>query len=554
MKERHYRYMIFEYFQNNSAWKHIATASIILIFVTGAPYLYGYVQTPPGATYTGLHALTPGDFNVYYAQMLQAGRGDMAERNLFAGIDGVGSISMVNAFWYCLGIMAHTAGISMPLAFHLARLALIPLLVLVLHQLLRILVPFRAFYTAGVLTFLGSGIGYLALPFLKSPPFEGRYDWPLDLWVPEANTFLTLYHSPHLLASLILFLFVLFSFLRASASSKPFWWRLSGGLAAAALFHFHPFHAVTLGSILLVWTVIMGRTSLRRSCVTLAVISGISLPSIAWQLMRLRSDWITREWAMQNVTTTPALWAVLLGYGLLVPLALAGGVWFWRVRNKGSEPSPLHPRAVWLLGSWIAVQCAFVLSPLPFQRRLLEGMHVPLAMLAGVGMCFLFNTIPWHKTIRILRNPAMVLCGIIFIFSTVGTISRDLELFTDHSAYFYLNATQKKVLDLLMRASLQEGVVLAPVDEASFIPAWTGRAVYGGSGAHSPQEALRRSMAEWFLSGQGSREARRQFLRDENITDVVMMSSDQRDMLTLAADSLLHPVFVDQGIGLFSMR
>src|SRR3990172_7768757 len=98
--------MIFEYFQNNSAWKHLVTASIIFIFVTGAPYLYGYVQTPPGATYTGLHALAPGDFNVYYAQMLQAGRGDMAERNLFAGIDGVGSISMGDGVWYWLGIIA----------------------------------------------------------------------------------------------------------------------------------------------------------------------------------------------------------------------------------------------------------------------------------------------------------------------------------------------------------------------------------------------------------------------------------------------------------------
>jgi hypothetical protein len=545
--------MILRYFRSHPKWKYIATASIILVFVTGAPYLYGYLQTPPGATYTGLHALTPGDFNVYYTQMLQAGRGDMAERNLFAGIEGVGSVSMVNAFWYFLGIMAHTAGISMPLAFHLARLALIPLLVLVLYQLLKILVPFRAFYPAGALTLIGSGIGYFALPFLKSPPLVGRYDWPLDLWVPESNTFLTLYHSPHLLASLILFLFVLLSFLRASASLKPFWWQVSGGLAAAALFHFHPFHAVTLGGILLVWAVIMGRASLCRSCVTLAVLVGISLPSIAWQLMRLRSDWIIQEWAMQNVTATPALWAVLLGYGLLIPFALAGGIWYARVRDKGSESPSLHPRAVWLLGVWIAVQCALILSPLPFQRRLFEGLHVPLAMLAGIGVVFVFNAGLWKNTSRIVRSMIQVACGILLTFSTVGTISRDVSLYSSRFQLFYLSTAQKNVHRILLQSPL-EGIVLAPVDQASFIPAWTGRAVYGGSGAHSPDEDQRRRLTDWFLTGQGSHEECMQFLQREYITDVVVMSSDQRDILALSLDPLLRTVFIDRGIGLFSMR
>ncbi|MFA4872552.1 MAG: hypothetical protein WC659_01300 [Patescibacteria group bacterium] len=534
-------------------WKYVFLINLLLVVIISAPYLYGYLQTPPGETYTGLHALTPGDFNVYYTQMLQAGRGDMAERNLFAGIDGVGSISMVNAFWYCLGVIAHAAGMSTPLAFHLARLALIPLLVFVLYQLLKILVPFRAFYAAGALTFLGSGIGYLALPFLKSPPLVGRYDWPLDLWVPESNTFLTLYHSPHLLASLILFLFVLLSFLRASTSLKPFWWQVSGGLAAAALFHFHPFHAVTLGSILLVWTVIMGRISWRRSCVTLAVMSGISLPSIAWQLMRLRSDWITQEWAMQNVTATPALWAVLLGYGLLIPFALAGGIWYARVRDKGSESPSLHPRAVWFLGAWIAVQCALIGSPLPFQRRLFEGLHVPLAMLAGIGVVIIFNAGLWKNTSRIIRSMTQVACGILLTFSTVGTISRDVSLYSSRFQLFYLSAAQKNVYRILMQSPL-EGIVLAPVDQASFIPAWTGRAVYGGSGAHSPDEALRRRLTDWFLTGQGSQEERMQFIRREDITDVVVMSSDDRDIITLSSDPLLRTVFIDRGIGLFSMR
>ncbi|MEW6610751.1 MAG: hypothetical protein AB1352_03980 [Patescibacteria group bacterium] len=533
--------------------KHIVLMSVLLMVIAGAPYLYGYLYAPPGALYTGLHALTPGDFNVYYAQMLQAARGDMAVQNLFAGIDGVGSTSMINGFWYVVGVGAHSMNLSHPLMFHLARIAFIPFLVAVMYMLMRVLVPLRARVVTAALMFFGSGLGYVALAWLQNPPQVGRYDWPLDLWAPESNTFLTLYHSPHLLASLILFLFVLLAFVRAVASPKPFAWQVSSGVAAAALFHFHPFHAVTLGAVLAAWVTILRRGSLRRSLTTLAIIGGIAAPSLLWQFMRLQSDWITREWALQNITPTPALWAVIVGFGLLTPLAIGGIVRYAHMQGRGDEAHALHPHALKLLVSWLVIQGALAVSPLPFQRRVLEGFQVPLTMCAGVGVVALFSAAWWRLFSSLAKSVAQVIIGILLTFSTIGTISRDVSLFYSHYPLFYLSEAQQRVFDFLMRDSVQ-GIVLSPLDQASFIPAWAGRAVFGGSGAHTPEEAARRAAANWFFTRQGTRDERVQFLRRENITEVVLISSDDREILSLAADPLLQPVLVDHGIGLFTVR
>lgn len=528
--------------------KHLLALSVALMVITGAPYFYAYLNTPPGGAYTGLHALTPGDFNVYFSQIRQAAEGTLSTHNLFSGMEGIGSISMMNPLWYALGVLGAAFHLSPPLTFHLARLLLIPFFLIALWQLVILMVPNHARYTAGAMVLFSSGIGYFLLPFL-TPGVErdGVYLWPMDLWVPESNTFLTLYHSPHLLLALILFVWILVCFFRAQTASRPFLWQLMGGFSAAALFAFHPFHAITLAFVLGAWAFVLGRASLRKSFETLLVFIGLSTPSIGWQVGRIITDEITLDWVRQNITPLPPLWALVAGFGFLIPLAVVG---FLSSPRNGARAS-FGSRTYWLLAAWALVQLILALSPFPFQRRLLQGIHIPLALLAGVGITAFINLLPRSP---MLRSFAMVALWFILVSSTVGAVSRDFALFFSRDPHFYLSAPLRQILYAL-ETGPRDRVVLAGLTTGSFVPAWTGRSVYAAPGAHSLHyDVERRVRAYWFLLGKGTRTQRAQFLLRERISEVVITPLDSIDASLLTRDSLLRVAYDREGVSYFTVR
>lgn len=525
-------------------WKWIVSISALLIVMTGAPYLYGYVNTPPGGAYTGLHALTPGDFNVYFAQMRQAHEGTLATHNLFSGREGIGSISMANPLWQALGVLGGALHLSPPIMFHLARLLLIPVFLIALWQLIALLLPHRTRVVAGAVVLFSSGIGYFLYPFVPHAETPaGVYAFPMDLWVPESNTFLTLSHSPHLLLALTLFVWILVCFLRAHAAARPFSWQVMGGLTAAVLFSFHPFHIPTLAAVLGAWAIVLGRAAGRRSCATLFVFAALSAPSIGWQAARLLTDEITLDWARQNITLTPPPWDVSAGFGLLLPLAVFG---FMRFRRGAGATVLIHNgRVPWLLMAWAVVQLALVYSPFPFQRRLLQGVHVPLALLATEGIVWVAAVFP--RTL-ILRSFAIVLLGLLLTTSTVGTVSRDVALFSARNPIFYLSSPLQEVFRTL-ETDPHGGVVIAGMTTASFIPAWTGRVVFAAPGAHSfHYDVARRVKAYWFLLGKGTYLQRKEFLVREYISDVVITPVDSIDAQPLLRDPLLRLKFTQDGV------
>ncbi len=544
-------------------WRLIIYYSCMLMMLSSIPYFYGLWRTPLGSIYTGLHALTPGDFHVYFTQMRLAGEGIMSVMNPYAGVDGIGSMSMVNPFWYALGKIAAVTTLPPSFVFHAVRILMIPLLVLVVYRLVMLLLPHRhrLHRVAIALVLFSSGIGYFVYPFLPTEAEQPHiYAWPLDLWVPESNTFLTLYHSPHLLASLILFLFILAAFLSSLSSSRSFVWHVSAGLAAAALGLFHPFHLITLAVIIPVWTALLGRHTLRRALAGMMIIICVAIPSIAWHVSRMSYDWVTMQWARGNINLTPPLWTLVAGYGALLPFALAGFFYLRRSRESvGTDgiAELMRRTAPWLLISWWAVHLILIYSPFIFQRRLIEGMHVPLALLAGAGCTACLSYIDARWRIPVFVRTAVVVSAVLFLASsTLGTVSRDLVLFKQQEPAFYLTPELQTVFQGLASQKERDGVVLAGYVSSNFIPAWTGRMVYGTpGGAHSPLfEEVRRPMIEWFIAGKGSISQRRRFLQRERITAVVVAPLDGLDASALSSDDLLALQYAHDGTFLYFVR
>jgi len=82
------------------------------------------------------------------------------------------------------------------------------------------------------------------------------------------------------------------------------------------------------------------------------------------------------NWQRQNLTASPPVWDYLLGFGLPLLAAGFGAVWAWRQKQAHW----------WLLFGWILAAALGLYAPTLLQRRLSLGLHIPIALLGGLGV------------------------------------------------------------------------------------------------------------------------------------------------------------------------
>ena len=85
---------------------------------------------------------------------------------------------------------------------------------------------------------------------------------------------------------------------------------------------------------------------------------------------------LLRAWSQQNQTLSPPPIDYLLGYGLLWVFAFFGARQAWRRKSDWDV----------LLLVWIVVTLPMLYAPFPLQRRLSLGLHVPIGILAAIGL------------------------------------------------------------------------------------------------------------------------------------------------------------------------
>ncbi|MBI4434661.1 hypothetical protein HY635_02490 [Candidatus Uhrbacteria bacterium] len=490
---------------------------VALVLLTSAPYLYGWLRTPPGHVYTGVHALASGDMAVYGSYIEQVRDGRWTFVDLFTS--EWPQQTFLNIFWLPVGLLARITRLPTVLTFHLARVLLIIPFVLFLSRFVVAFLrkPIAGFsvrvvrQTALLFLTFSSGLGVLiaeSIAPLSDSRWRPGYDfWPPDLWVPESNTFLTLFQSPHFIASLWLLLLIILAALRFT-ETRAYRWSIASGVAALALFQFHPFYVPTVAMLLVVWTIVesIAARRVRWDLVGHGAIVGIiSAPSVLSHLWLVRTDPITAARASQNLLFTTDWWLVALSYGFLVPLALIGIVRVLRPAcGTGSfGPMAIGPqddqqtkRAHRLLVTWLVVTVVLMYSPLTWQRRLVEGLHVVLVIIAMVG---LFPFLAWlraHAPMWIHRyawgvTTATIVAIPLLGVSTIVNLVRDVALYTirfpqsipRHSFYYPTDA-----LDAMRwirgHASLGEATFAVGID-GHFLPMFAARQTVLGHGVET---------------------------------------------------------------------
>jgi len=386
-------------------WVLILSALVMLS--TCLPYVYHIIATPPEAIFTD-NCEQVADQNTYLMWARQVRDGRLLVYDLHTTEDHRPILPGLP--WLVLGLTGRLIPVPLPYLYHGYRLILgFAYLILVYLALAEFFEGQRERTYAFLIVALGSGLG--ALTDLINATAGRTVIFSADL-MPELWGYHSFLVLPHFTLALVAIAALLYLLLRSY--QRPTWGLgVGAALCLALLALVHPFTAAVIVPLLVLHFVacrIIRPSGWRTAWVNLVALLGFLPPAVflAWQV---RSSEIMQAWSAQNVLPSPAPLVYIIGFGIAFPLALAGMSRLFRQEQRSV--------ADWLVLLWplLAAIAAYSGPLVKFERRCVEGVHLPLAMLAAVGLSRW--ALPWLSArLRSWSQPAVHrLClGLLLVF------------------------------------------------------------------------------------------------------------------------------------------
>ncbi|MDO8463568.1 MAG: hypothetical protein Q7S96_04885 [bacterium] len=555
-------------------WKTLARSErrfallvgLALVVITGLPLLYGWSNTPPDATFTGLQSINVGDFSVYASYIEQVREGRLLFVNRFTS--DLPPFPRLHAFWLGMGLIATVLHLPAIVAFHAVRLVLI--------------IPFVAFLAVFVTTFIERGAGTWSASTLRriallgiafaagfggivhgltsyathAPPEEAGV--LMDLLVAEAFPFTAMYTSPHFIASLWLLLGIILLGYRYALSGH-IRDAVLAGIAALALFHMQPYYVVTIFGVLAAWitieTIVARRIPKRLVALTVVVLL-MGAPAIAYQLWLIHADPITVWHLRQNILPMPRWWVVLISYGALIPLATAGIVLRLRTMTRTDR----------LLIAWLVANVVLLVTPFPWQRKLSEGFQVALVLAGTPALAAILATLRAHLPQPIARYGWTRLTGaitaiVVFALSPITVVGADLLRYDPRNAhtptflyyFFYPNATIDAMHWIRAHADERDATVAASID-GYFVPRYAARPVAYGHMHETTNATVKRAALLDILMARMSPADALLLLRNLNVR-YFLVTDTHRDVWVLHPTDLpgVHLAYANDGAEVYEL-
>ncbi|MFH1367448.1 MAG: hypothetical protein ABIH38_05735 [Patescibacteria group bacterium] len=502
---------------NKKEWIFALGIAIILILVTSLPTLYGYLVKPADKFFPALHSQGPGDYNVYYSYIEQVKQGHLLFSDLYTSESH--QPFLFNPFWLIIGLFGRFFHLSNILTFQLARIIFIFPFVFALYLITSYFFNEKRLRRyAFLFSIFASGFGGYSIAIVKKIMGTGLnlHYYPMDLWVSEANNFLTIFHSPHFMAATTLIIFVLL-FLFLSFTKNNWRYTFWSGFLGLSLIFFHPFHLPNIFLVPLVYIVVV---SLREKKIKwsyvfkLVAFVLLIMPAVIYQFMLVIYNPIAAGRADQNICLIVDWGIFLISYGFLLPLAFLG------LFSRPKEEKYLF------IFIWLFVQLALIFSPLTFQRRLTQGWQIPLTFFSIWGLVMIFRKIgkKWPN-INFFANKIYigVILAFCFCFSQLYVLAENFSLYTDKiyrewPHYVYLDISYKQGFDWLKNNLTANDVILSSTTTGSFIPAFSGLRIYIGHNMETLKWSQKVYEVNQFFSLDLDDSQRREFLEKKNIT------------------------------------
>jgi hypothetical protein len=518
-------------------WRTVLLIAALVIAATLLPYLVGLVLQSDAQQFSGA-VIGADDFFSYIAKMRLGARG-IWDFYLFYTPEPHDPVPLVFLAYILPGQIVglfygdHDPNLTSALVvtFHLMRVVFNLLLIVVLYRFIaHFLKSPRQRVTALLLALLGGGFGWLVIVV-----FGG--DWlgslPPEFFIPEGFSFLILLTLPHLALARMLLLAGLLALFRALAVERGGWrWALLAGVCWCVVGMIVPFYLAVLYCVLGAWGLalwIRGRRFPLALTLHGGLAAALTLPLFIYYALAFSRNPVFAAWSAQNILTSPHPLHYLFAYALFLALAAFAVRWAWR--RGWRSPAYL------LLLAWVLMMPLLVYLPINVQRRMAEGVIVPLAILAAHGLALLIRRLPKCRR-RSVRTSGVIafasLSNLLLLTGALTTIALPrppLYIETDEvAAYAWLDANAPA-----------DSLVLSAFSTGNRLPAYTALRPYVGHGPETLDAPSKITETERFFANEMSDDERAALLTTYNIRYVIYGEQER----ALAADSAAAPTWTD---------
>ncbi len=483
----------------NTAIKRYAFWGFVLfvILTTSIPYLQGR-SLANGRRYLWM-GYNFDDVCVYLSWMRQGAEGSLRTYNLFTTDPQNGLIA--NPLFFSLGLLSKLTTLPLIAVFHGARVLFTITLLVSIKKLLKDHIrESRTQWACLLLVAFSSGVGWI-------PPFSSLlgFDSPIDRWQPEAITYLSLYLNPLFLAAMTLQVLVLRNLFQSLGSTTRTAALKAGGWGFL-LALIHGYDIISLG---VVWTLYLvyahrtakSRSTLKETLLNTVIAGAITLPPALFMYLQIKSNSVFRQRVEVQTLTASPRW-ILLGYGFTLCFALYTVL---KKPNATKEVGDVHSSTIPFLTIWMIGNALAAYLPFPFQRKMLQGTHIPIALLAGIGLSRLVATKPKRTQSLVVGLATLLLSisNIAFLLRDCANNANGTVQTGQHRAYLLpgeaeaLQWIEKNVpktdavqpLPWLKQIAAEEGKTRTAISDmtlACYLGGATGNKVYCGHFGETP--------------------------------------------------------------------
>lgn len=532
----------------------VIAIGLIVLAMSSIPYVLGYCFTPAGLEFGGF-LLDLEDSYSHLATMQQGVWDGWRFRILFTPEQHPGGY--LYSFYLALGKLSSLLGLSLMQTYQLARLACGLSLLIAAYIFLSVFLESREKrLIAYLLISFSSGLGWLVL---LSGSFTLGGVSPTDFWLMDAYTFLTIFTFPHSSAAVTL---LLFFFTLALIYLENFRLRalLLSSLTLVGLCIIHPFTILLVDTVLVAYWALLFVNRKRvpvHEAVPIPIWALIPIPLIAYYYQAFASDPVFQSWSTQNVLPSPPIPHLLLGYGIVFLLAVAGLVHVVRQRNEKSL----------LLVAWVISAMILLYLPFNLQRRMIEGLHVPLCILATIGLFeYLLPAAMnsgWLRRFACWRGYRMRGLRHLLLYSVImATFPSNLYLLAGYSVSVLQNAPalyyredEIEAVVWLKKNTERTDTVLASYEIGRLIPAHAGNRVFMGHWCETVEVEHKKQLAvSFFRDGTGD-DFRQDLLADYGISYVFHGPTERRTGgFNPSKASYLTPVYSNASVAMYRVN
>lgn len=428
--------------------------AILISVAVSAPYLWGFLREDKVfGVYLGRSVVNSADTYIFLSHIESVKQGQILLPNLYNSYPR--DAFFIKPIYILIGLVARIFDLNSLLIFHVSRFILSVLFFATLWVLIGlILSKFNEKFLAFVLVSTSSGLGF----FLKE-----KLPLSVDLWVPEAITFFSNMEAPHFIWSQIGILILAIALLKFHATGKIIF-LVIGSIFAALTVLEHPY---LIPFLLLFPPLFLIISSDRMESFLKSCTAVVALPLLVaiFLFFQYQNSPGLSLYSKQVILPTPPVINVILGYGLLIPLAIYG-----IVKGKTSDSGK------YLLIIWASLLVLLIYMPLSFQRRLLEGLHLPLAISASLALIGLSLKTNFGKLLLVGFLGFLSITNVYQIIYAIDVTASD----TGDSYSHHIYQEDLEGLLWIRDNSDPQDLILANFYYSNIIPGITGRYVYNG--------------------------------------------------------------------------